>query len=170
LWRFSPRRLDVEAWRDAILEVAGRLDRTVGGPSSSLAEPDHVRRTVYGIVSRREPDKMMIAFDFPDANVSSERRSLTTTPQQQLFVLNSQFMLQSAKAMCLRLERAAADDKQRIVLAYRWALARPPTPGELQAAVSFLHTVEEDSGEDQAGAWKQLTQALLASSEFAWID
>ena len=39
LWRMNRRRLDVEAWRDAMLAVAGRLDATIGGPSVSLDAP-----------------------------------------------------------------------------------------------------------------------------------
>ena len=39
LWRASPHRLDVEAWRDALLAVSGRLDRTLGGPSLDLTSP-----------------------------------------------------------------------------------------------------------------------------------
>ena len=35
-WRMNRRRLDVEAWRDAILAVAGRLDAKLGGPSVNL--------------------------------------------------------------------------------------------------------------------------------------
>src|SRR5262249_49882179 len=41
LWRVNPQRLEVEAWRDAMLAVAGRLDDTVGGPSGDLAAPDN---------------------------------------------------------------------------------------------------------------------------------
>src|SRR5207245_9639853 len=34
LWRMNRRRLEVEPWRDAMLAVAGTLDRTAGGPSA----------------------------------------------------------------------------------------------------------------------------------------
>ena len=126
LWRHAPRRLDIEAWRDAILAVSGRLDRTFAGPPGNLTEPGHVRRTLYGKVSRLEPDKMLVAFDFPDANVSSARRSVTVVPQQQLFVLNSDFMIASAKSLAQRLEKAADKDEERIALAHRWAFGAPP--------------------------------------------
>src|SRR4029450_11774343 len=33
LWRMNRRRLEIEAWRDALLALSGNLDRTVGGPS-----------------------------------------------------------------------------------------------------------------------------------------
>jgi hypothetical protein len=170
LWRFSPRRLDVESWRDAILAVSERLDRTLGGPATSLGQPDHVRRTVYGIISRREPDKMMVAFDFPDANVSSERRDVTTIPQQQLFVLNSQFMLESAQSLAARLTKASESDEERIALAYRWAFGRRPAPEEVRTGLDFLRSTAEDPGNDGASAWVQFAQAILSANEFAWID
>src|SRR5262249_37885989 len=33
LWRMNRRRLEVEAWRDAMLAVASNLQPTIGGPS-----------------------------------------------------------------------------------------------------------------------------------------
>jgi hypothetical protein len=170
LWRFAPRRLDVEAWRDAILAVSGRLTRTIGGPATGLTETSHVRRTLYGMVSRRDPDKMLIAFDFPDANVSSARRNVTTVPQQQLFVLNSDFMIQSAEAFAARLEKAASSDEQRIALAYQWAYARAPTADEVQFNLKFLRLAAENRGEDRLSVWGQLAQAILVANEFTWID
>src|ERR1019366_6835597 len=98
LWRFTPRRLDFEAWRDAWLAVSGRLDRTRGGPSLDLNKGDNVRRTLYAKISPVEPNALMVLFDFPDANVTSDRRTVTTVPQQQLFVLNSEFAIDTAKA------------------------------------------------------------------------
>src|SRR5207302_5206345 len=88
VWRTSRRRLEVEAWRDAMLAVAGTLDRTVGGPSSDLAAPDNRRRTLYGSVSRHELNPLLRLFDFPDPNITSDQRTVTTVPLQQLFVLN----------------------------------------------------------------------------------
>ncbi|MDA1014909.1 MAG: PSD1 and planctomycete cytochrome C domain-containing protein [Planctomycetota bacterium] len=170
LWRFAPRRLDVESWRDAILAVSGRLDRTVGGPAVGSSVTTHVRRTLYGMVSRRDPDKMLIAFDFPDANVSSARRDVTTVPQQQLFVLNSDFMVQSAEALARRLEQAAPMNEQRITLAYQWAYARDPTVEEVQFNLKFLRVAAANRDGDKLSAWGQLAQAMLAANEFTWID
>jgi hypothetical protein len=169
LWRYAPRRLDVEAWRDAILAVSGRLDRTFAGPPGNLGEPANARRTLYGKVSRLEPDKMLVAFDFPDANVSSERRSVTVVPQQQLFVLNSDFMIAAAKALARRLEGAAPGDEGRIALAHRWAFGRAPAAAEVQLGLRFLRAAAPGP-EDKLTAWEQYAQAVLASNEFVWID
>ena len=91
------RRLEVEAWRDAMLAVAGTLDRTIGGPSSELADADNRRRTMYGVVSRHQLDELLRLFDFPDPNLTSDKRPVTTVPLQQLFVLNSEFMVEQCQ-------------------------------------------------------------------------
>ncbi|MBI3822926.1 MAG: PSD1 domain-containing protein [Planctomycetes bacterium] len=167
VWRYAPRRLDFEAWRDAWLAVAGRLDPNQGGPSTELTQADNVRRTFYAKVSRLEPNKLLVLFDFPDANVTSDRRSVTTVPQQQLFVLNSDFTIETAKAFAKRLEQAAPKDEERIALAFRLAYGREPTPIELRASVEF---VRDGGMKDQLTPWEQFAQAILASNEFLWVD
>ena len=92
-WRFNRRRLDVESWRDALLSVSGQLDLSMGGRTVSLSDAKNRRRTVYAKISRHELDGLLRLFDFPDANVSAAKRTETTVPQQQLFVLNSPFFV-----------------------------------------------------------------------------
>jgi hypothetical protein len=167
LWRYTPRRLDFEAWRDAWLAVSGRLDATRGGPSVDLDKPDNVRRTIYAKVSRLEANKLMVLFDFPDANVTSARRAVTTVPQQQLFVLNSDFTINTAKAFAARLEKAAAKDEDRVALAFRLAYGREPTREESGASLEFVR----DAGtKDRLTPRQQFAQAILASNEFMWVD
>jgi hypothetical protein len=170
LWRFSGHRLDVEAWRDAILAVSGQLDRVIGGPAEARAEAGHVRRTIYSTISRREPDKMLVTFDFPDANVTNQRRDVTTVPQQQLFVLNSEFMQQAARAWASRVSEASGSESQRLDLMYRWAFGRHATDNELRFGREFLEAAGHPEHEDQLSAWEQFAQAILASNEFSWID
>jgi hypothetical protein len=169
LWRMTPRRLDVEAWRDALLAVSGRLDRTVGGPSLALGDAKNVRRTVYAKVSRHVPSTLLTLFDFPDANVSSARRAVTTVPQQQLFVLNSDFMIDSARALAARLARAAPGDPERIALAFRLAYGRPPTAAETALGLEFLRSAAPRP-DDRLTPWEQYAQALLATNEFTWVE
>jgi hypothetical protein len=106
LWRMNRRRLAVEVWRDAMLTAAQTLDEQVGGPSSDLARPDNRRRTLYGSVSRHELNSLLRLFDFPDPNLTADERPTTTVPLQQLFVLNSEFMVRNAKALVARLVAA----------------------------------------------------------------
>jgi hypothetical protein len=168
LWRANRRRLEVEPWRDALLAVAGRLDRATGGPTTNLADPANVRRTVYAKISRHELDGLLRLFDFPDANVTADKRTLTTVPQQQLFALNSEFMVKQAKAFAERVRKGATTDAERIALAYRLAYGRPPTDAEMQLGLGFLEVPAVS--DDKLTKWEQYTQALLAANEFLYVD
>src|SRR5438128_3783707 len=87
-WRMNRRRLDVESWRDALLAAAGNLDPAVGGPPTDLNAAGNHRRTLYGAVSRHDLNGLLRLFDFPDPNLTAEKRPVTIVPLQQLFVLN----------------------------------------------------------------------------------
>jgi cytochrome c553/mono/diheme cytochrome c family protein len=169
LWRMNRQRLDVEAWRDALLDVSGRLDRTLGGPSTNLADANNVRRTVYAKVSRHELDSLLRLFDFPDANITSAKRSETTVPQQQLFVLNSAFMVETAKAFAERLHREAPDsDEARIGRAFSLAYGRSPEPLEVEIALAYLQS--EPDKDNRLTQWQSYAQILLAGNEFIYLD
>jgi hypothetical protein len=170
LWRYTPRRLDFEAWRDAWLAVSGRLRPECGGPSLDLNQADNVRRTLYAKISRVEPNALMVLFDFPDANVTSDRRSVTTVPQQQLFVLNSAFTIDTAKALAQRLENAGPNAEGRITFAFRLAYGREPTAEEMRASQEFVRQAGTPRTTDRLNAWEQFAQAILASNEFLWVD
>jgi hypothetical protein len=174
LWRANRRRLDVESWRDALLAACGNLDHTVGGPSGNLAAADYNRRTLYGAVSRHNLDGLLRLFDFPDPNITSEKRTVTTVPLQQLFVLNSDFMVRQAKALAARLTAIAEDDATRVRRAYTLLYARPATEQEVELAVEFLNPSEPLAGEGEKKSslsrWEQYAQVLLSANEFAFVD
>ena len=83
---------------------SGQLDGTLGGPPAELAKNDNRRRTLYGFISRHELDPFLRLFDFPDPNITSDMRPVTTVPLQQLFVLNSEFLIASARALADRVQ------------------------------------------------------------------
>jgi cytochrome c553 len=82
LWRAHRKRLELEQWRDATLQVSGQLDLAGGGPSDDLDRPRSVRRTVYGKVSRQRPADIHRLFDLPDPKAHGEKREATTTPSR----------------------------------------------------------------------------------------
>src|SRR5207248_2249867 len=136
-WRANRRRLDFESMRDAMLLIAGRLDRTVGGrPVDIVNDAKNARRTVYGLVDRQSLPGMFRAFDFAVPDQSVERRPLTTVPQQALFGLNSPFMSEQAKALAGRTEKWSG--AERVHALYRLVHAREPEPAEVQAALRFV--------------------------------
>ena len=173
LWRMNRRRLDVESWRDALLAVSGQLDRRLHGPSSELSAAGNVRRTVYSRISRHELDGMLRLFDFPDANITSSSRPETTVPQQQLFVLNSRFMVDTARAFAERLHaERPGSEAARLAHAFVLALGRPIAPDELASGLAFLRRQDtpEEANRNTLSRWQRYAQALLASNEFMYVD
>jgi len=166
-WRFDRRRLNVEAWRDALLAISGKLDPAMGGPTFEL-KTNNTRRTVYASISRHQLDGMLRIFDFPDANVSAASRTETTVPQQQLFVLNSDFIIEQAKAFAKRVTAEHDDVSGKVNFAYRLAFGRLPSEGELKLAEAYLGTEKEK--DDKLSRWEQYCQALLASNELMYLD
>src|SRR5262249_19621375 len=138
LWRMNRQRLDVEAWRDALLAVSGRLDPRLGGPPGDLAASAHTRRTLYRRINRPNLHWVLRLFDFPDPNLSSEQRTTTTVPLQQLFVLNGDFMIEQARALAKELTAAASDDADRIRVAFPQLYGRPATEHEVELGLKFL--------------------------------
>jgi cytochrome c553 len=170
VWRMNRQRLDVEAWRDALLDVSGRLDRNLGGPSTNLADASNIRRTVYAKISRHELDNLLRLFDFPDANITSSKRSETTVPQQQqLFVLNSPFMVEQAKAFSARLHKEEpGSDEARIERAFMLAYGRLPLEREVEIGLAYLNG--ENDPNSKLTLWQSYAQVLLGSNEFMYLD
>jgi hypothetical protein len=171
LWRMNRQRLDVESWRDAMLAVAGTLDRKLGGPSLDLNAPDNQRRTLYGMVSRHELNSLLRLFDFPDPNITSEKRTVTTVPLQQLFVLNSEFMVRNAKALAAKLTaKPGLSDAERIGAAFLMVFGRPVTDRELQLGLNFLSAPNQGAAATTLSRWEQYAQVLLMTNEFMFVD
>ncbi len=176
LWRQNRRRLEIEAWRDAMLQASDRLDDRLGGAAISLGDAGNRRRTLYAAISRHDLNGTLRLFDFPDPNLTSERRVTTTVPMQQLFVLNSEFLTQQAKALSRRVQEEArsADDASRIEQVYAILFQRKPTDTERQIGLAYLlDTPLPDSipaAEVKLSAWERYAQVLLGTNEFAFLD
>jgi uncharacterized protein DUF1549/uncharacterized protein DUF1553/cytochrome c len=178
LWRQSPRRLDAEALRDAVLAVSGELDRTLGGPGFrdwtvksqgnneiytviDAAGPEFNRRTLYRSVIRSGTSPFLDVLDCPDPSVAAPRRTATTTPLQALSLLNNGFMERSAGKWAERLKREIPDDPQgQISRAYRLAFGRAVTAEE----ISFGERFAAEHG------LAQFCLVLLNTNEFIHID
>jgi hypothetical protein len=142
LWRMNPRRLDLEAMRDALLATSGELDLTTGGRSVDiLAQPFVPRRTVYAYIDRQNLPGMFRTFDFASPDSTSAQRFSTSVPQQALFMMNSPFVVERSKKLAARAEiKDQPDAAKRIESLYRVALGRTPSKEEIDLGAKFVAT------------------------------
>ena len=197
LWRFNRQRLDFESMRDSLLAVSGVLDPAVGGPPASITErPFSTRRTIYGFIDRQNLDGLYRTFDFAVPDTTSPRRFLTTVPQQALFLMNSPFLHEQARQLIASIglppdaasaapgTGSAGDPAEGVRQIYRRVLGRSPEPDELGLAIEFVRR-QNDSAPTEQGAWgrsrdtkadqplspwEQLSQVLLLTNEFMFVD
>ena len=171
LWRFTPRRLDIESWRDAILQASGELVLTMGGPSTDIERETAARRTVYTRISRSKTHPILTLYDFPDANQHAPQRRPTTTPLQQLFLLNSRWMRKQASSLAAKVD-SAPGTAQKIRALYRRTLNRSPSAQEIDLAARFVRPSRNDSdrADSDRDAWAELAQVLLGANEFIFLN
>ena len=158
----APRRVDFETWRDSILQAAGQLDLKMGGPSGKVEERGVARRTVYTRISRGRLEYVLRLFDFPDANLHSPQRAITTTPLQQLFVLNSEWMRHQAEQLADRISVVADSPEEQVVYLFRSTFGRNPTSDETATCLDYLDRRAADLGQPP---WVELAHAMLGSNE-----
>ncbi len=173
LWHYPRRRLDLEAMRDSLLFVSGKLDSTMGGrPVDGASDPQNCRRTVYGLVDRQDLPALYRAFDFAAPDQCVERRPRTTVPQQALFGMNSEFVMEQARALVARPDVTGEPMPARQVDAlFKHALGRRATKLETEAAMGFIEAAKADAQpENGLTPWEQFAQVLLISNEAVFLD
>jgi hypothetical protein len=164
--RMSHKRLTWEELRDNLLSSAGRLDPKVGGRSVDMfASPFTTRRAVYGFIDRQNLPGTFRAFDMALPDTHAPQRFTTTVPQQALFLMNSPFVLEQAKALAAR--ATDPDPAKRIAALYRLAYSRVPTDDEVRLATVFVQAPADGAAMSRT---EQLAQVLLLSNEFAFVD
>ena len=167
LWRMNRSRLDAETFRDALLLAAGRLDRTMGGPSVehfhfkddhspvydyTRGDPDLRRRTVYRFIVRSVPDPFIDALDGADASILTPKRNTTLTALQSLATLNDPFVLRQCEHLAARAKTVAG--------AVRLTLGRAPSPPEDKALSEYA----------ARHGLANVCRLLVNSNEFWFVD
>ena len=71
-WRYTPRRLEAEPIRDALLASSGRLDSSMFGKGT--LDPNMRRRSVYFFIKRSQLIPSMMLFDWPEHLVGIGQR------------------------------------------------------------------------------------------------
>ena len=112
-WRHTPRRLEAEAIRDSMLNIAGLLDKEMYGRGS--LDESMRRRSVYFTTKRSKPIPTMMLFDWPEHLVSIGRRPVTTTAPQALMMLNNPQTREFATAFALRVAKRVSGGRKKSV-------------------------------------------------------
>jgi len=191
LWRMTPRRMEAEAARDAVLAAAGTLDNTMfgepvptetkkSGEVSPAGENKNGRRSIYQIVRRSAPQNFLNAFDAPVMEINCIRRGRSTSATQALALMNGDFVTAQAEHFAKRLLAQAPGEADgahtaKIRYAFRLAFGREPTADELDVSTSFLdrqrkHYSDLSSGEQALRALSDLCQVLIGANEFIYLD
>ena len=193
VWRMSPRRLEAEPLRDAVLAISGQLDldppvgSAVAAAGEGLAGPFRGfnqdardrHRAVYLPVVRDQVPESLTLFDFADPSLVTGDRGITSGPAQALYLMNSPFIIRQAEAAAERLQTLDGDDDARIEAAYSRFLARMPTDRERGRGREFLarfapagaaDTSAAISDRQKKAAWTAFCQALYGSAEFRYLD
>ncbi len=165
---FPPRRLTAEELRDAILNVAGELSPTSGGPPTfpeinrdvalqprqimgtvapayreSPTREERHRRTIYTAQIRNLPNPLLEVFNAADMNNSCEVRDASTIAPQVFALFNGQFPHDMALTMARRLETLADDLPEQIELAFQLTYGRSPTETEARLCREHVETLLE---------------------------
>ena len=130
LWRMNRTRLTAEQVRDSLLQMSGRLDLSMGGPSvvqfvdrgklTFMPEggappfldydhfapdaPENRRRAIYRFMFRTVPDPFMDALDAPDGGSLTPVRGQSTTVFQAYALLNNAFVIRQCEHIAARVE------------------------------------------------------------------
>ncbi len=178
LWRMSPRRLEAEAVRDAMLVVSGKLKDQIGGPSfedvsitanngTTYYEPIDVegdaiyRRTLYRFNPRGGRSALLDTFDCPDPAVTAPRRAVTTTPLQALSLLNNSLVLQLSDAFADRVKAEVGEDASaQVTRAWSLAVCRKPSKAERELSEKLV----------KEHGLAPLCRGLFNSNEFVIVE
>jgi hypothetical protein len=177
LWRMSPRRIEAEALRDAILQTAGELNPQRGGPgyedyytftnnttfyeSRDYSGATFNRRSLYRNWIRSGRNPFLDVFDCPDPSTKTPRRALTTTPLQALALMNDSFVFRMSDSVAGAVKRQAGENTARQAEAvYERVLDRKPSAEEAEDAVNFI----------RKHGLPALCRVMFNCSEFVTVD
>ena len=174
------RRLEGEAIRDAMLQLSGRLDSTLYGPSvvpyiskyqDGRGKPPsgpldgNGRRSIYIQVRRNFLTPMFLAFDYPLPISTIGTRGSSAVPSQALMLLNNEFVLEQARLWARRTIAEGRGPDTLVRSMYLEAFSRVPTSDEQAAALGYLqqHGDNEESRAD-------LAHVLFNTAEFSYVQ
>lgn len=190
-WRMDKRRIEAESFRDAILQISGKIN--VSQPTGSqLAEKGQTTigranqlnidigapyRSVYLPVVRDFLPDLLKTFDFPESMTTTSQREVNNNAAQALYMLNNEFVINSSQLTAERLINHSSELDKQIKTAFIICLGRSPDSGELigarQLYQKFYQSSEmrqKNSSDRKTQSLAAIVQALFASSEFRYLN
>ncbi|MFY9253997.1 MAG: PSD1 and planctomycete cytochrome C domain-containing protein [Fuerstiella sp.] len=160
LWRMQRRSLDAESFRDALLQISGRIDLAMYGPGiqqftqskGAQATPklDYdafdwksaaaARRSIYRVVWRGIADPFMESLDFPDLGLLTPQRGNSVSALQALTTFNNDFVLHHSEVLADKLTSEYPKVDEQIRQACRLIYLREPTANERQLLAEYANT------------------------------
>jgi hypothetical protein len=170
LSHMNRQRLDFEALRDTLLDLAGKLDPKIGGlPVEIDTEPFATRRTIYALIERQNLPALFRTFDFANPDTSSQGRFHTTVPQQALFLMNSPFVIEQARNVAQRAEIAkAVSAEEKVQALYQLILQRRAQASEVELGEKFI--AAQPQKDAKLSPLERYAQVLLLSNELSYVD
>jgi hypothetical protein len=173
LWRMNTRRMEAQVVRDSLLQLAGKLDKTLGGPS--LKPGSGNRRSLYFKHSRDQQDKFLKMFNDAD-HLQCYRRSESIAPQQALALSNSRLSINMAGIIAEKIQKGIPKDDQDAFIerAFPTLLGRPPDEEEKKECKTFIAELSgllskgKTAGSNQR-VHARLVHALLNHNDFISI-
>ncbi len=189
-WRFDPRRLSAEEFRDSVLAVSGELNNKLYGPSvypplpqevratasrpgaawGNSAPQDAARRSVYVFVKRSLRMPLFEALDQPDPDLPCSERFETNVPTQALMTMNGEFVRDQAASFAASLAEATDSRRDRIRLGVERALGRTCSEGDIARHDAFMARLRTEHSMDERAALSLFCLALFNLNEFLWLD
>jgi hypothetical protein len=186
------KRVTGEALRDMLLQLSGKLDTKMYGPSVAIhltpfmqgrGRPGESgpldgagRRSIYLAVRRNFLSPLEMAFDKPMPTSAIGRRNVSNVPAQALILLNDPFVPQQCERWA---ERVLADKNlntsQKLTRMGELAWNRKPSDDEVKALQKLLQSQAEalgipaDKTETNAALWADVAQVLMNSKEFLFV-
>ena len=174
------RRLEAEPLRDSLLELAGLLDKKLGGyvwtfenfklvfnhTSEDATTYESNRRALYLPVIRNHVYDLFELFDFPDPGTVNGNRADSTIAPQALYLMNSPLVLRATEAIAKQLlAEKNLTNAQRSERLYTKIYNRAPSAKETQRAEAFINNFAQD----RVASWQAFCQALVSSNEFLYL-
>jgi hypothetical protein len=165
------RRLGGEALRDSLITLSGRMEHRMYGPGDNAMGPPHqqVRRSVYLNIRRNSLHPLITTFDGPKPFTTVGRRDATNVPAQSLTLLNSAFVIDTAKQWARILNLTKQSDADKVDTLFIQALARKATPVEHAAAARYLADLKATYADKPAQVWTDFAQSVLNLKEFLYL-